>query len=78
MGAKLPFGLAQHSEHPQMIHDYDLVRTIVAVEAEGLVIQSGSLVTVVDISQTSDAYEIEFTEPMCCVLTMTKDQFVRA
>ena len=78
MGAKLPFGLAHHSDHPQMIHDYDLVRTIVAVEAEGRVIQSGSLGTVVDISQTSDACEIEFTEPMCCVLTMTRDQFVRA
>lgn len=60
------------------LHHYDLVRTIVAVETEGCVIQSGSLGTVVDISPTSDACEIEFTEPMCCVLTMTRDQFVRA
>jgi hypothetical protein len=69
------FGLAQHSDHPHMIHDFDLVRTLVAVEAEGRVIQSGALGTVVDISQTSNAYEIEFAEPVCCVLTMTRDQF---
>ena len=80
MGAKstfglATFGLAQHSDHPHMIHDFDLVRTLVAVEAEGRVIQSGALGTVVDISKTSNPYEIEFTEPLCCVLTMTRDQF---
>ena len=80
MGAKstfglATFGLAQHSDHLHMIHDFDLVRTLVAVEAEGRVIQSGALGTVVDISQTGNAYEIEFAEPVCCVLTMTRDQF---
>ena len=60
-----------------LINDHDRVRTLVSVEAEGHLVKSGTVGTVVDISQTSDAYEIEFKELLCCVVTMTRDQFVR-
>jgi hypothetical protein len=63
------------SERPEM---HSMVALTKDIECEGKVLPAGSLGTIVDISKTSDYYEVEFTQPFQCVASLKKDDLKQA
>ncbi len=60
-----------HARRPHAaFEELDVIRTRATLSVEGGIVPSGSLGAVVLVHRDGKAFEVEFTDPICAVITL--------